>query len=1222
MSKKYLVNAIYNKDTDNPVYWFLEDGKITKLVIPKSDSDSCFKQKDLTDQEIREIIHENGCRGSIKGFDHIKQYDVLKKTEVDVTRVRMKSANAVGKCAPESAHENHIKREYRHSFDKKWYFGMPYTDEYELEDIYIEDKYHEMFDEYEDHLRNTMLKWVFADFPEVPRLALDIEVLNRDDVQPNPKKASEPIISCAFDYYDDKKGEVLVLSPETRGYDVPMSENKMLKEWLRKDRLKVTMFNSERELVEAILDRITDSNYPLVTTFYGTEFDLPYIYNRAINLGMRRQQIPLTCYQFTINKNEYWKAYIRDKLHLDLHSFLDLPVVKNYVFKAKYLNTSLNSVCSNLLGKEKFEHEESIGNMPIADLVWYNYKDTALTLELTKFDDDLVMKIIFLFMRIGRQRFSDAAHRAISGKITNLLKGYMIEKNILIPSREELRKFGEIESQSVTGKMFEGAIVFDPSAGVHISADTCDFGCFPPNTEILTNEGWLNLKKIKKKTNSKVATVNLNNNNIEYQEIEKIHEYHYNGEMFHYKVRGGMDLMVTPNHRMVYRKRNRKGGRKKVNSSLTWSNKWFIEKAQNLDRYWYSIPHFGNWKGKKNNINVGSYEFKPDEFLPLFGWLLTDGTINKRYIQVSQVKEKNLESIRKAFENSGFKFKHNKHGTEHKFTIHNAPFCRALIKWLDGKRLTKEKHIPRKILELDKKSLKLLFDTMIRGDGTHQFRMGKKQVRNFSSTSYQLASDFQELALKLGYACSIFSEERTTNFGNEKEYDMTCYIVSMSYIRKNVFNGQRPVKKVPYNGKVWCVTVPNGTIIVRRNGKVVVTGNSLYPTQMCNHNVSFETMNCGHPECKNATDNQVPGLSHYVCKKHKGIMPQTIGLIKDIRLNIFKPMRDNNPTASAIEQALKVFINASYGVTGHLNFGLYCPPAAESTTAYGRYATKKLADKTRSYEGVELIFGDTDSAGLTGCTEEIIQEMIEWSDRELNIELAHEYHAPLFVIHKKKNYFYIDEDGNYHVKGLTGKKRNTPDIVSQCFFETLEQIAKFVGSTPDFEKYGKENPEIVKQILKSIVTDTIRKYYKKIWRKEGDVEDYAITTKMTKPISEYKHKVRHVKAAKRYIDWMRENTGNKYIHHADDDLIQAGTYISYILHSKDDHFVDIEHVEDPNMEVNPIPVQIATTEDIKPELYHKLLLSVMKQLMDPIGVEVENVVEGIVGIESPQKVLA
>ena len=33
------------------------------------------------------------------------------------------------------------------------------------------------------------------------------------------------------------------------------------------------------------------------------------------------------------------------------------------------------------------------------------------------------------------------------------------------------------------------------------------------------------------------------------------------------------------------------------------------------------------------------------------------------------------------------------------------------------------------------------------------------------------------------------------------------------------------VKAVPYSGRVYCATVPNGTLIVRRHGKMLVAGN-------------------------------------------------------------------------------------------------------------------------------------------------------------------------------------------------------------------------------------------------------------------------------------------------------------------------------------------------------------------------------------------------------------
>lgn len=43
------------------------------------------------------------------------------------------------------------------------------------------------------------------------------------------------------------------------------------------------------------------------------------------------------------------------------------------------------------------------------------------------------------------------------------------------------------------------------------------------------------------------------------------------------------------------------------------------------------------------------------------------------------------------------------------------------------------------------------------------------------------------------------------------------------------------IKPIKYNGKVWCVEVPTGAFVVRRNGKIFITGNSGFPKS---HNIS------------------------------------------------------------------------------------------------------------------------------------------------------------------------------------------------------------------------------------------------------------------------------------------------------------------------------------------------------------------------------------------------
>ena len=62
---------------------------------------------------------------------------------------------------------------------------------------------------------------------------------------------------------------------------------------------------------------------------------------------------------------------------------------------------------------------------------------------------------------------------------------------------------------------------------------------------------------------------------------------------------------------------------------------------------------------------------------------------------------------------------------------------------------------------------------------------------------------------------------------------------------------------------------------------------SLYPSCIDRYNLSYETVDCGHPDC---LKNVVPGTSHQVCTQRRGIFSALLGALKDLRVNWFKPL--------------------------------------------------------------------------------------------------------------------------------------------------------------------------------------------------------------------------------------------------------------------------------------------------------------------------------------------
>jgi DNA polymerase I len=183
---------------------------------------------------------------------------------------------------------------------------------------------------------------------------------------------------------------------------------------------------------------------------------------------------------------------------------------------------------------------------------------------------------------------------------------------------------------------------------------------------------------------------------------------------------------------------------------------------------------------------------------------------------------------------------------------------------------------------------------------------------------------------------------------------------------------------------------------------------SLYPSIIKVRNLSYETVRCIHDECKS---NTIPGTSHWVCTKRNGLTAMLIGSLRDLRVNYYKNL-SKNPSLSAdqkqlytvVSQALKVILNASYGVMGAEIFPLYCLPVAEATTAVGRYTILATIEKCKTF-GIEVLYGDTDSLFLKAPSKDQVQKVVDWAKIEfgVDLDLDKEYRYVVFST-RKKNY--------------------------------------------------------------------------------------------------------------------------------------------------------------------------------------------------------------------------
>jgi len=354
---------------------------------------------------------------------------------------------------------------------------------------------------------------------------------------------------------------------------------------------------------------------------------------------------------------------------------------------------------------------------------------------------------------------------------------------------------------------------------------------------------------------------------------------------------------------------------------------------------------------------------------------------------------------------------------------------------------------------------------------------------------------------------------------------------------------------------------------------VVMDFASLYPSIIKEYNLSYETVLCPH---KDDEDNLVKGTPYHICTHKMGIFAYVVGFFRDIRVKFFKPKSgDKHSTEKqrsyyqTIQQALKVFINGSYGVFGSQNFPLFCLPVAESTTGIGQYSIKETIKKAETL-GIKVLYGDTDSVFLLNPTKEQMEEITIWSKKELDLDLEEEKtYQFLALSDRKKNYIGIYKNTKYtDVKGLVAKKKNTPEFIKKAFSEMIE-ILKKITNNEEFLKARDKIIEIVRNNLKKIGKPNT-----------FALGDYAINIGLQKDLKNYtKVTPQHVKAA---IE-LRDVTGRKF---------QKGETISFIKSKGASGAKAIE---------------LAKLQDIDTRKYKDLLKSAFEQVLDALGITFDEI---------------
>jgi len=215
--------------------------------------------------------------------------------------------------------------------------------------------------------------------------------------------------------------------------------------------------------------------YPLLITYNGDGFDLPYLYNRASRLGIDRQKNPLYMMRDS--------ATLTDGVHLDLYRTMSNRAFQIYAFGQKYSDFSLNSVSKGLLGEEKIDYGVELNDLTLYQTATYCQNDARLTYNLTGFNNDLLMNLLIVISRIARMPIDDISRMGVSQWIRSLLYYEHRQNGILIPRRQELdnKSSNVINEAVIKDKKFRGGLVVEPVEGIHFDVTAMDFASLYPS---------------------------------------------------------------------------------------------------------------------------------------------------------------------------------------------------------------------------------------------------------------------------------------------------------------------------------------------------------------------------------------------------------------------------------------------------------------------------------------------------------------------------------------------------------------------------------------------------------------------------------------------------------------------------------------------------------------------------------------------------------------------
>lgn len=325
------------------------------------------------------------------------------------------------------------------------------------------------------------------------------------------------------------------------------------------------------------------------------------------------------------------------------------------------------------------------------------------------------------------------------------------------------------------------------------------FQCMSEDTEILGKNGWQKYNQVK--LGDIIATFNIEKGFIEYLPVKRVFAKKYRGIMYNLKNRIS-DQLISPEHRVV---------RKKFYTAGYVLEK--IEKTLEL-----KSPFIVPVGSEGNAAGDGIVD---EAVIRLIAWVVAEGSLDKGArgdgrISIYQSKIKSRENYEEITALCKIlKLKYIERTQEGLGEICNvfrfdADSARKILKYFKADKNKGIKFIPDIILNADAETSKIFLETYIKGDGHDRCKI--------TTASEKIRDGLLQVIVNAGFGATVLTRKPDNGLSKKDRYIIRIIKHKDTYINT--------VKKIKYNGIIWCPNTDNETVIARRNNKVFITGNT------------------------------------------------------------------------------------------------------------------------------------------------------------------------------------------------------------------------------------------------------------------------------------------------------------------------------------------------------------------------------------------------------------